>query len=133
MVKILISFFLFIFISVHGQTTKPTFALWDGALVMGYVDQGGFLNFTGPNVSLSKGHSKWMLGMLPSLRFKEDPSTPHNAPIFPSLGSGLTYSYKLLVVQVPMYYNPKTLTANGRWSMGLGLGLRFSYLNKKKS
>jgi hypothetical protein len=77
MVKILFSFFLFIFISVHGQTTKPTFALWDGALVMGYVDQGGFLNFTGPNVSLGNGHSKWMLGMLPSVRFKEDTSTLH--------------------------------------------------------
>ncbi|NBV90714.1 MAG: hypothetical protein EBR91_00910 [Flavobacteriia bacterium] len=105
----------------------------DGALVMGYVDQGGFLNFTGPNVSLSKGHSKWIIGMLPSLRFKESPSTPHNAPIFPSLGAGLTYAYKVLVVQVPMYYNPKTLTANGRWTLGVGLGLRFSYFNKKKS
>jgi hypothetical protein len=97
------------------------FALFDGIAIMGYVDEGAFINFTGPNLSLSSNNSKFILGMLPSLRFKEDKKTPKNSFITPNLGVGFTYSYKSLAVQIPMYYNPKTITNNGKWFIGIEL------------
>jgi hypothetical protein len=72
-----------------------------------------------------------MLGMLPSLRFKKDNSTIKNSFVTPTLGLGFTYCYKLLAVQVPLYYNSKTSLKNGNWQIGIGIGLRMNELNKK--
>jgi len=105
----------------RAQGSKMDFALFDGIAIMGYVDEGAFINFTGPNLSLSSNNSKFILGMLPSLRFKEDKKTPKNSFITPNLGVGFTYSYKSLAVQIPMYYNPKTITNNGKWFIGIEL------------
>ncbi|MNY11568.1 hypothetical protein D3C86_1446040 [compost metagenome] len=65
--------------------------------------------------------------MLPSLRYKEDNGIFKNSPITPNLGVGLTYCYKMIAVQVPLYYNSKTATANGRWNVGVGIGMRLKY------
>lgn len=110
----------------NKPTGKPkvTVSFFDGTVIAGYVDQGAYLNFMGPNIHFSKGKSKLALGMLPSLRFKEDHSTPKNAPVMPTLGAGITYSYSRLAIQVPLYYNAKTATQNGQWHLGIGLGVR---------
>ena len=110
--------------NAQPQTKKIAVYVLDGIVSTGYVDQGAYLNFTGPNVSYTRGKSKLIFGMLPSLRFKLDTGTTKNSPIFPSLGVGLTYAYKKLVVQVPLYYNAKTSTANGKWLIGVGIGFR---------
>jgi hypothetical protein len=68
--------------------------------------------------------------MLPSLRFKVDKDSPKNASVYPNLGFGLTYSYKYLSLQIPMYYNAKTTTENGSWHVGFGIGYRISAFNK---
>ncbi|MCY1486001.1 hypothetical protein D3C87_205060 [compost metagenome] len=137
MKKITLSLFLFILFATQiamAQTNEPThpvtkeskvaFGFFEGTVVAGYVDKGGFLNFTGPNVSLTSGKSKLLLGMLPSLRFKEDKSQVKNSFVMPTLGMGLTYSYKKLALQVPLYYNAKTSTADGKWNMGIGVGIK---------
>ncbi len=116
----------------HAQNEKVNFTFYDGIVVGGYVDEGGYLNFTGPNINVTYGKSKFLFGMMPSLRFKEDKSTPKNAFLTPSLGFGLTYSYKALAFQIPLYYNPKTATADGKWHVGLGLGLRINHFNNKR-
>ncbi len=59
-----------------AQTGKLKPVLYDGIAVAGYVNKGAFLNFAGPGLKRSKGHSQFMLGMLPSLRFKKDLATP---------------------------------------------------------
>ncbi len=118
--------------SIFAQEDKVNFALYDGILVGGYVDNGAFLNFTGPNINATYKNSKFILGMLPSLRFKEDKGTPKNAFVTPNLGVGFTYSYKIWAIQMPLYYNAKTAIENGKWHIGLGIGLRISELNKKK-
>jgi hypothetical protein len=69
--------------------------------------------------------------MLPSLRYKVDDDSPRNASIYPNLGFGLTYSYKYLSLQIPMYYNTKTETENGSWHVGFGIGYRITAFNKK--
>lgn len=97
---------------------------FDGVVVSGYVDKGGFMNFTGPNVSYVAGNSRVMVGMLPSLRFKEDSSKVKNAFITPNLGMGVTFVYKKMVVQIPLYYNSKTTSLNGKWVGGIGFGLK---------
>ncbi|AEA42103.1 hypothetical protein [Fluviicola taffensis] len=129
---ILFSLTLFVLQPVaFTQETKPEpakpsikFNPFDGVIIAGYVDNGVFLNFTGPNISLTLKSSKILLGMLPSLRYKEDNGIFKNSPITPSLGFGLTYSYKKMAIQVPIYYNTKTATANGRWNLGIGIGMR---------
>lgn len=96
----------------------------DGTFVEGYVDHGAFINFTGPNLSWTHNKTKLLLGMLPSLRIKEDNRKPKNSLITPTLGFGLTYCYKKFAFQLPLYYNAKTATENGKWNVGIGLGFR---------
>lgn len=111
---------------IKSEPAKPAvkFNPFDGTIIAGYVDNGAFLNFTGPNISFTHKNSKITLGMLPTLRYKEDKGLFKNSPITPTLGCGLTYCWKKLAVQVPIYYNTKTSTANGRWNIGVGIGVR---------
>ena len=118
--------------STFAQEDKVKLALYDGIFVGGYVDNGAFFNFTGPNINATYKNSKFILGMLPSLRFKEDKGTTKNAFITPNLGVGFTYSYKMLAIQMPLYYNVKTATDNGRWHIGLGIGLRLNECKRQE-
>ena len=117
--------------SLLAQTDKVKPVLFDGIINVGYINNGGFLNFTGPGLSATYKNSKFLFGMLPSLRYKVDDDSPRNASIYPNLGFGLTYSYKYLSLQIPMYYNAKTTTENGSWHVGFGIGYRISAFNKK--
>jgi hypothetical protein len=112
----------------QDDKVKPVF--FDGVINVGYINNGGFLNFTGPGLSATYKNSKFLFGMLPSLRFKVDKDSPKNASVYPNLGFGLTYSYKYLSLQVPMYYNAKTTTEDGSWHVGFGIGYRISAFNK---
>jgi hypothetical protein len=112
-------------LSINAQQKTQT-QIFDGIVAAGYVDNGAYLNFTGPNISWQKGQSKVLLGMLPSLRYKVDQGATVNARIYPALGAGLTYSYQRFVFQVPLYYNPKTASTNGNWQIGCGLGIKLS-------
>jgi hypothetical protein len=105
---------------------------FDGMVLVGYVDNGGFSNFTGPSISLSYKKSKFLLGALPSLRYKKDLSSPKNAFITPSLGIGFTYNYRFFAIQLPMYYNSKNSTNNGKWHLGFGIGLKLNELKFKR-
>jgi len=107
-----------------GSTIKASF--FDGIAVAGYVDHGAFINFTGPNISFKSKNLKLILGMLPSLRIKEDRSEgTKNSAITPNLGAGLTAVYKKFALQLPIYYNTKTATQNGTWKIGIGIGYSF--------
>jgi hypothetical protein len=64
--------------------------------------------------------------MLPSLRFKEDSGAIKNSLVTPGLGFGITYCYKAIAIQVPLYYNSKTSLKNGNWQLGIGLGFKIS-------
>ena len=68
------------------------------------------------------------LGMVPGLRYKED-VTPRpakkNSEVTPSLGFALTFSFKHIALQIPIYYSPKSTTADGKWNPGIGLGYKF--------
>lgn len=98
---------------------------FDGVFGAGYVDNGAYINFTGPNINMAIKNSKLILSMLPSLRFKEDNSIIKNSFVTPSLGVGLTFCYKSLAIQLPLYYNSKTATSSGKWNLGAGIGYRF--------
>ncbi|MCH7398565.1 hypothetical protein MM236_11215 [Belliella sp. DSM 107340] len=121
---LMLLFMFLIFDLAKAQNEKLNMSLAEGVLIVGYVDEGAYLNFTGPNVSYEINQSRLALGMLPSLRFKKDTSTPRNSFVTPNLGVGLTYSYKNLAMQIPFYYNSKTSTQNGKWNIGFGIGLK---------
>jgi hypothetical protein len=106
---------------------------FSGIFVSGYVDDGAFINFTGPNLSFSTGKSQFLVGMLPSLRIKQDSGTTTNSMITPTLGFGITYCFRALAFQIPCYYNPKTATKNGEWNIGVGIGIKFSALKFKQN
>ena len=123
---------MFIFsTSLFAQDEKVKPVIFDGVIHAGYVNNGGYINFSGPSLSLAHKNSKFMFGMLPSLRFKQDKGVPKNATVFPTLGFGFTYGYKFLSFQLPFYYNPKTTTSNGSWHLGFGIGYRIAEWNKK--
>jgi len=135
MLRVISSLFILVCIqrsSCSAQEPKVNVSAYDGSVIAGYVDKGVFLNFTGPNLNLVHKNSKFIVGMLPSLRFKEDRGTPKNSFVTPSLGIGFTFTYKLFAVQVPLYYTTKTATQNGNWQIGIGVGLRLNALNTKK-
>jgi hypothetical protein len=128
----LLSFsFVFLRLSVHAQEPKVNPALYEGLVNAGYVDNGYFLNFGGPNLNVSFRNSKLLLGMFPSFRFKEDKGTPKSAFVTPALGLGLTYMYKSIALHLPLYYNAKTSKDNGKWNLGVGIGFKISALNRK--
>ena len=139
MLKMLFNFLFVLPFVLKGQTshqlpTKEVYVIpyW-GTFVSGYVDQGAFVNFTGPALGYGFGKSQILIGMLPSLRIKEDSgTTTKNSIIMPTLGFGITYTYKALAFQVPMYYTNKTSTTNGHWNIGLGLGIKLSAIRFKK-
>lgn len=114
-----------------GQTKAIKTTLWDGIIIGGYVDRGGFLNLLGPSVSISARNTKFSIGMLPSLRFKTDNKIPRNTFVTTGLGLGVTYNYKHWAIQLPVFYNPKTAIDNGKWKIGLGMGLRLNGIKKK--
>jgi hypothetical protein len=123
--KIYIITTLFLFASTcYAQSKKVKFSALDGYIIAGYVDNGAFINFTGPSLNCSIKESKFIIGMLPSLRFKKDDGQTKNSVITPNLGLGFTYSYKMWSFQIPLYYNTKTDTENGKWHLGVGVGLR---------
>jgi hypothetical protein len=62
---------------------------------------------------------------------KEDSGNTKNSLIIPSLGIGITYTYKLMAVQIPFYYSNKTTLENGRWNFGIGIGINLSQILKK--
>lgn len=107
-----------------GSKIKVSF--FEGIAVAGYVDHGAFLNFTGPNISLKHKNIKYIAGMLPSLKIREDRSSgTRNSPVTPTLGAGLTMVYRKIVLQIPVYYNTKTPDQNGSWKIGAGVGYSF--------
>lgn len=113
------------FFSAQSQTKA---VLFEGILVTGYIDHGAFINCTGPSIKFSKKPYTVLLGLLPSLRIKEDKvaaGATKNAALTPNLGFGLTAVFRHLAVQLPLYYNPKTATKNGEWNPGVGLGYKF--------
>ena len=101
--------------------TSPT----SGGLVIGYVDQGAFVNVLGPNVKYKMSTLECSVGLLPSLKLKKDQSPIKNSFVTPSLGVGLTFKRKRMIFQLPLYYKSKTATVNGRWDLGFGLGYSF--------
>ena len=113
----------------HVEKVKSV--IFDGVVHVGYVNNGGYINFSGPSLSITHKQSKFMFGMVPSLRIKKDKGVTKNATVFPTLGFGLTYGYKFWSFQLPLYYNSKTATSNGSWHLGFGVGYRINGLNKK--
>ncbi|MET3538299.1 hypothetical protein [Chryseobacterium limigenitum] len=65
--------------------------------------------FTDPNISSIHKNNKFILGMLPSLRIKNDKSPgTKNSAITPNLGAGLTviyrkmhYSFRFIITLTP--------------------------------
>ncbi len=132
MKKILLSVSVLTFLqsSLCAQKEQKISAiLFEGTVVAGYADDGAFINFTGPAVKMvRKPHWSLAFGMLPSLRIKEDQATApakRNATVWPALGTGFTFVFNHLALQLPVYYNAKTSTANGKWKAGAGIGYKF--------
>lgn len=124
---------LFLITKCYPQTEKLKLSVFDGYLIAGYVDNGAFVNFTGPSINYTNGASRFTIGMLPSLRFKQDNGQTKNSFVTPNLGVGFTYSYNIWSFQIPLYYNAKTNTENGRWNLGVGVGLRLAKIKKSEN
>jgi hypothetical protein len=121
---------IFSFSSINAQTppkTKSTAVVWDGMIVAGYVNDGGYINFGGPSLKLIKKPLSFGIGFLPSVRIKEDKvvaGAKKNSAVMPAAGFGFTMAYKHLVLQIPFYYNAKTASSNGKWHPGFGIGYK---------
>lgn len=113
---------------IKAQTTQIKPTLFEGTVVLSYIDHGAAINFTGPAIKFTRKPFSLLAGVLPSLKIKEDKTlgnAPKNAMIMPSLGCGVTAIYKHIVLQMPMLYTAKTTNKDGKWSVGVGLGYKF--------
>ncbi|MFT4092927.1 MAG: hypothetical protein QM640_04750 [Niabella sp.] len=114
--------------NAQAPPPKPSLALWDGMVVAGYVNEGAYVNFGGPAIKFAQKPFAVTIGMLPSLRIKEDnvsAGAKKNSTVTPSLGAGVTVWCKHIALQVPVYYNAKTSTDDGKWNVGVGIGYKF--------
>lgn len=112
----------------NGNSVQTRATLFEGVIVAGYVDQGAYINCTGPAIKFSKKPISVLVGLLPSLRIKRDKvaaGAPKNSMLTPNLGLGITAIYKHLAIQVPLYYNAKTSSKDGKWNPGIGVGYKF--------
>ncbi|SER24554.1 DUF3187 family protein [Pedobacter rhizosphaerae] len=122
--------FNFFNLKSSAQTTSSTqtkVVLFEGIVAAGYVDHGAYINCTGPGLKVTKKPYMLMVGLLPSLRIKEDQvaaGATKNSMVTPNLGFGLTTAFKHIAFQLPFYYNTKTSTKNGSWKLGVGLGYK---------
>lgn len=101
---------------------------WDGMVVAGYVGHGGYANFGGPSIKWSLKPCTIALGLFPAVRIKEDKvadKMKKNSSIVPSTGFGITSSFKHLVLQIPVFYDAKSTSADGKWNLGIGIGYKF--------
>jgi len=114
-----------IFVKAQVNETKVT--LIEGVVVAGYADDGAYLNMAGPAIKFANKPWTVLVGLLPSLRFKEDKSASgtKNSLVTPTLGFGLTTIYKHFAIQVPLFYNNKTASGDGKWNVGVGMGYKF--------
>lgn len=111
--------------AAHAQNKKISTQAFEGTVVAGYIDHGGYLNCIGPAVKYGTQRWSLTLGLLPSIKIKEDKSPVKNAIFTPTLGFGATLTvFKHLAIQVPAFYIPKTTTNNGKWTLGFGLGYK---------
>lgn len=116
-----------LFFSTKAQTTTKA-VLFDGVVVAGYVDHGAYINCAGPGIKFTRKPMSLLIGMLPSLRIKEDQvaiGATQNSLITPSLGIGATAVFHHVALQIPCYYNAKTAAKDGKWNLGVGLGYKF--------
>ena len=134
---IIIIIFIGLFLNSNFSfSQKAKLNIANGTIIVGgYVDNGGFLNFTGPGVKIQNGSSEIIIGVLPSLRFKKDIGITKNTFATTSLGLGITFIYKYVALQVPIYYNSKTSVSDGKWKLGIGIGIKLNQVltNKKKA
>lgn len=115
--------FLCFFLAQAQEEKKVSIQLFQGTVVAGYVDEGAYINCTGPSIKYSKGGKQILLGLLPSIKIKQDRSTVKNSTFMPSLGFGATATFfRKFAVQIPAFYVPKTASANGSWKLGVGIG-----------
>ncbi|MDF2475048.1 MAG: hypothetical protein K0S24_531 [Sphingobacterium sp.] len=116
-------------LAAYGQQNPIKASLFEGILVAGYADHGGYINCTGPSVKYTFApKSSILFGFMPSLKLKEDKvdaGKPKNSLITPTLGLGLTAVFRHLAVQLPAFYTAKTSSADGKWRLGLGIGYKF--------
>jgi hypothetical protein len=115
---------------LHAQVNNhaKSVSAWDGMIVAGYVNDGGFVNFGGPSVRLIRKPFSIGVGMLPTLRFKNDKvaeGAKVNSTVMPTAGIGISVAYRHLIVQVPFYYNAKNAVSDGAWVTGVGIGYKF--------
>jgi hypothetical protein len=106
---------------------KAAIVAWDGMMIAGYVNDGGYVNFGGPSLKLIKKPWSLGFGILPTMRIKEDKvaaGAKKNSAVMPTAGFGFTVVYKHFVVQVPFYYNAKTASSDGKWHPGFGVGYK---------
>src|SRR3546814_200457 len=91
-----------VFLKAQVNETKAT--LIEGIVVAGYADNGGYLNLVGPAIKFTNKPLTVFVGLLPSLKFKEDKSDSgtKNSLITPTLGFGLTTVYKQFAMQIPL-------------------------------
>ncbi|WP_166333091.1 hypothetical protein [Sphingobacterium chungjuense] len=124
--NILITFLCLCVVSAKGQEKTVSTKLFEGIIVAGYVDDGAYINCTGPAVKWSKPTYSILLGLLPSIKIKEDRAAVKNSIFTPTLGFGATVIVlKKIAIQIPAFYTPKSATTNGQWKLGAGIGYKF--------
>lgn len=114
---------------VKAQTTvKTSLTVWDGMFVAGYVGNGAYINCGGPSVKWTMKPFSIAVGLFPAVRIKDDKQpagAKTNSAVTPSTGVGITSAYKHLVFQIPLFYDAKTASSNGKWNLGVGVGYKF--------
>jgi len=102
------------------QITTQSVGMLNGFTRVNLSSKAVYFTFGGPGLRYKRSKMTYFLGLLPSIRMRDDEAIP-------SVGGGFQMVYKQIALTFPSFYYAK-----GKWEFATGLGVVFPLKTTRK-